>query len=397
MKLPLAEKYRGRLEELDALRAQLAGAGKTGESGAAAVVAGRLLEVAGDLVRRSGALGAQAAQVRDVLKGLSSADVKAWADAVDLDELSRRLSRAADQAVEAAIPDSVDAGEAVARFVMQDLFARDRLESALIALDEAGKAGVSGAAAAAAQLRTRLASVDGKARRGVRALTAVNAERRQEAQLLDPAHRSVAWWLLERSGMEDDTLVRSLGGEAVGTLGAAEQRVSDDVKSPRRRRWSEEELLRMDMGLASDTEVAALRTEAASDPELKLVLAALEEGERAIEELTAAPRGTAPSNVVSMPADRPRPRPDRVEERADFRVLIFKARTVQVVVQATNSDRLAAAAVFLPDAPERPLPSESTEQGLSFDLGPSERLAAKRARVTVKLQSGETDSVDLSL
>lgn len=391
---PLAEKYRARLDELDALRAQLVGAGR---AGAPAVVAGRLLEAAGDVVRRSGALGADAAHVRDVLKAVPSADLAAWADGVDVDELGRRLARAADQAVEAAIPESTDAGEAVARFVMQDLLARDRLESALVALDEAGRAGVTGASAAATHLRKRLERVDRTARRSVRALTAVNAERRREAQLLDPGHRGAAWWLSERAGLEDDALVRVLGGEAAGTLGAAEQAASDAVKSPRRRRWSEDELLRMDLGLASDAEVAALRSEASHDPELKLVLAALEEGERAIEEITAPPKGTGPGNVVPLAADRPRPRPERVEERADFRVLIFRARTVQLVVQATQSDRLAAAAVFLPDAPERPLPSESTEQGLSFDLGPADRLSAKRARVTVKLVSGDTDSLDLAL
>lgn len=390
----LADKYRARLEELEALRAQLAGAGQGSEP---AVVTGRLLEAAGDLVRRSGALGTDTGAVRQALGGIPAAGVNAWAQGVDLDELSKRLGRAADQAVEAAIPDSADAGEAVARFVMQDLLARDRLESAVVALEEAGRAGAAQAAAVATALRRRLSAVDAKARRTVRALTAVNGARRQEAQLLDPTHRAAAWWLSERAGIEDDSLVRVLGGEVNGTLGAPEQLASDRVKEPRRRRWSDDELMRVDLGLASEAEVAALRSEAAHDPELRLVLAALEEGERAIEEVTSPPKGTAPTNVVSLAGDRPRPRPDRVEERGDFRVLIFKARTVQLVVQAKTPDRLAAAAVFLPDAPERPLPSESTEQGLSFDLGPVERLTAKRARVTVKLVSGESDALDLAL
>jgi hypothetical protein len=60
-------------------------------------------------------------------------------------------------------------------------------------------------------------------------------------------------------------------------------------------------------------------------------------------------------------------------------------------------DRLAAAAVYRSDEPERAVPSAPGEMGLHFDLGAPERLAGVLARVMVKLVDGQTHAFEVRL
>jgi hypothetical protein len=387
---PPRERYAARLQELEALHHELTGGGRPGDG---AVVVGLLLEAAGDLLRRRTALAVDAARVVQQLKVVAEAALQAWAGGLALDELAQKLARAADRAVEAAIPDDDDRGAALAQWATQDLQARDRLESALVALEALANAGRSDAGALVERLRREVSRVDARCRAGLCCLTALNEARRAEAALLDAEFRARAWWYAELSSIGDDLLVKVLGGEARGTLPPALEAASAVVAGPHSRRVGFDELFRLDLGLASLAEQEVIRRQAARDPELKLALAAMEAAEAALDEVDGAP--ASPTHAAAP--ERPAP-PQLIEERDDFKVLVFRTRrSVQVVVQPRRPDRFAAAAVYRGDSADTPVESRPGEFGLHFDCGAPERAAGTSARVVVKLVSGQTHAVEVRL
>lgn len=388
------EKYAARLSELDALHHELEAGKRPGDG---AVVVGLVLEAAGDVLRRRTALGVSPAAVSKPLGAIPELALRSWGDGVQVSELATRLQRAARQAVEAAIPDSVEAGEAMAQWAVQDLQARDRLESALVALEALGGTGRTDAKALVTRLRTAIGKVDRDCRAGVASLTALNGARRAEAALLDGEFRGPAWWYSERTGIDDDQLVKVLGGAVKGSMPAEFKSANTEVTRKRGRPVSFDDLLRFDLGLASPAEREVIRLQADADPELKLSLAAMDAAEAAIAEETqdevVAPRA-AP---VPVPVERSSS-PEVIEERAEFKVLLFRSKkSVQVVVQPHRGDRLAAAAVYRSDEPDRPFPSSPGDMGLHFELGPPERLVGVLARVVVKLVDGQTHAFEVRL
>ena len=209
--------------------------------------------------------------------------------------------------------------------------------------------------------------------------------------MLDPDARTKAWWFSARSETGDDGLVAALGGEGDTVLAGAEARAHQTVTAERHRPIGYDELFRYDLGLASPAERASIEAQRKSNPEFAKAMAALAEGERAIEEIAGPP----PEQVNVIPIERAMP--GRVEsregevvaERADFKVLLFRRKErVQVVVQPQRKDRFSTAAVYLSDSPETSRPSTSTAEGIEFDLGPAARVQGQQARVVVRLQGG---------
>lgn len=389
------EKYAARQTELEALKHELQD-GK--RPGGGAVVAGLVLEAAGDLLRRKKALGVSDAGIIAALSSIPETSLRAWGDGFEVQELSSKLKRAMSQAVEAAIPDSPEDGEAMARWAVQDLQARDRFESALVALEAMGRSGRHDAKALGERLRAAARAADSSCRAGVASLTALNMVRRAEASLLDGECREQAWWYSERLGIDDDQLVQVLGGEKKGSLPPELKAPNAEVNRKRGRPVSFDDLLRFDLGVATPAEKEVIRRQAEVDPELKLSLAAMDAAEAAIAELTQD-EVVAPRIVpVSTPVERSSNTPEVVEERSEFKVLLFRSKkSVQVVVQPHRVDRLAAAAVYRSDDPDRAVPSAPGDMGLHFDLGAPERLAGVLARVMVKLVDGQTHSFEVRL
>src|SRR5258706_5400736 len=104
-----------------------------------------------------------------------------------------------------------------------------------------------------------------------------------------------------------------------------------EVSRKRGRPVSFDDLLRFDLGLASPAEKEVIRLQADADPELKLSLAAMDAAEAAIAEETVGE--VAVSAPVSIPVERS-VTPEIIEERAEFKVLLFRSKkNVQVVVQ----------------------------------------------------------------
>ena len=79
-------------------------------------------------------------------------------------------------------------------------------------------------------------------------------------------------------------------------------------------------------------------------------------------------------------------------------MLLFRSKkAVQVVDQPHRMDRLAAAAVYRSDEPDRPFPSAPGDMGIHFDLGAPERLVGVLARIVVKLVDGQTHAFEARL
>lgn len=384
------EKYAARLTELEALHHELSAGKRPGDG---AVVVGLLLEAVGDVLRRKSALGISPAEVTAPLPAISEPSLKAWADGVEVKDLAARLKRAASHAVEAAIPDSPEDGATIAQWAVQDLQARDRLESALVALETMAR---PDATRLLTRLRAAVTAVDQSCRGTVVSLTALNGARRAEASLLDGEFRGAAWWYSERTGIDDDQLVQVLGGEVKGSMPAEFKTANAEVTRKRGRPVRFDDLFRLDLGLATAAEREAIRLQADGDPELKLALAAMDAAESAITEETKD-EVLAPATVPAFAVERASA-PEIVEERSEFKVLLFRSKkNVQVVVQPHRLDRFAAAAVFRSDEPDRACPSSPGDMGLHFDLGAPERLAGLVARVVVKLTDGRTHASEVRL
>src|SRR6185436_7420545 len=103
----------------------------------------------------------------------------------DPTELRSRLQRCADEAVEAALPDSDEDSGTWTTWAMQGLLARDRAESALSALQRLKASGRAGASQVHERLAAALKEVDAATKFLAAALTALNASRRTERDLLD--------------------------------------------------------------------------------------------------------------------------------------------------------------------------------------------------------------------
>ncbi len=395
-------RYQARKDELEALKGELENQQRKGDPGP---VAQRVLEAAGDLLRRRLRVPCDGALIEAALKALTGEGLKSYADGLNVDELRSRVQRCADEAVEAALPDSDEDSSTWTAWAMQGLLARDRAESAVCALQHLSKLGRPEATSIHTRLQAALTKLDANTKSLAAALTALNASRRTERDLLDPDFRAAAWWFSHRADAADDGLVKALGSEDAKLTGA-EASAASDVLKPRKRPVSFDELFRFDLGLATDAEEAFIAAQKKSNPELARALAAMEEGERAILELTGAGPST-PDNVRQLrraagqgsTASAPSKGSGQVvEERREFRVLLFRrSSNVHLVVQPLRDGALAAAAVFLPDAPEVARPSHATEAGLDFELGPEKQLDRVTARVVVTLKGGRSATLAVKL
>ena len=122
-------------------------------------------------------------------------------------------------------------------------------------------------------------------------------------------------------------------------------------------------------------------------------------GDAEIDALTKDEVMTVKSAPVSRPVEaRPQTQPEVVEERTEFKLLVFRSKArVQVVVQPRRQDRFAAAAVYLPDHPQRSVPHELGEHGLHFDLGSEDKVRGVVAKVVVQLADGRNVTSEVKL
>lgn len=385
-------RYRARVDELESIRAELEADKLRSDLGP---VVGRVLEAAGDLIRRSTRIQTDLAALDRILMLVPNAGLTSWGEAVSVDDLAKRVARAAEEAVEAALPDTPEDGSTWNSWAMQGLFARDRLESALCSLERLGKLGRQDASTIHSKIRKQVDAADDRLKHRARWLSGLNGDRRSEAQLLDDSCRTKAWWFAAHCSPGDDELVKHLGEG--GPLTGAEAAVHREVTKKRTRQIGFDELFRYDLGLASPAETAMIEAQAKKDPELRKAIAAMRDAEAAIED-NDPNRPQNPVSAGQAPAPGDRGSVQVIEDRQDFKVLVFRrSQRIRLVVQPVRTDRFAAAAVFLPDAPNTARPSRDTAEGLEFDLGPEHLLAGQLARVVVRLQGGAEIKVEARL
>ncbi|MCA2979140.1 MAG: hypothetical protein INH37_12700, partial [Myxococcaceae bacterium] len=111
------EKYRARVDELAALKAELEAASRPDPAPAV----GRLLEAAGDLLRRRLKVPFDEPALDAALAVLPEAALHAWTEGVTATEVAARVERAADQAVDAALPEQDGDGPTLATWARQTL------------------------------------------------------------------------------------------------------------------------------------------------------------------------------------------------------------------------------------------------------------------------------------
>ncbi len=181
---PIVRRYAGARRALEAATAQKITEAKD---------AGRVLAMAGDLLRRSQALGDALRDVTLAIDRIEVQAVHAYVESIDADAEKKKLARAMDDAFEALIAEEDEADERV--------LYTESAESALAARDALAsvRAALSLASLDTSKLDAKLETIDAGATKRARLLVGMNAMRRRELEALDEAERAAAWWFSARA------------------------------------------------------------------------------------------------------------------------------------------------------------------------------------------------------
>lgn len=361
---------------------------------------------AGDLLRRSRAAQVGVSQVEAILGGIPREPLEAWLSKAPAVALEPALDRALSEGGEAGLAEDGEEREVWASSAHEALMARDRAESARVAIDR-WESLKGEELKGAEELRERLFELDVRFRKRARFLVGLNRRRRVERDVLDEAAREPAWWFTFRADCDD--LLRLLAGTAAATseqhlagcsLCREDLQRSRMVERPPRRHLTSEDLWNMDLGLLPAEERRELKRHAEGCKACAQLLYAMEEGEKAIEELVKKGDPEAPPKPASRKSggSSQRARRQVALERREFRLLVVRDRgRVRLVVEPREARGFAAAKCTVP--PQRKaLTPKSTRDGLEFDLGSEDELKGRTAKITLKLtERGDPITADVSL
>jgi len=191
-----------------------------------------VLWAAGDLLRQSEPLGD--VEAREALARMTPAAACGALAAIDASVCARALSQALESAFDAGLEEDAEVRERLEQTAMDGLEQRDVVDCVLCAVATFdGRADLDSEEAAslreaASVLRGAVVVADAQARPKGRSLTALNARRRERADVLDDVARATAWWWSDFAGEEHDGLVELLGGLDVD---AGEAATRDAVRS----------------------------------------------------------------------------------------------------------------------------------------------------------------------
>jgi hypothetical protein len=316
-------------------------------------------------------------------------DVARFLSSVDVDAQSRKLSRAVDEAFEAALATSPDERALYESSALEGLAARDALESAMAAIAswEAARGPLPGATRQRyEQVRRGLAQIDASMRASAVSLVALNDARRRERDALAGEHRARAWWWSARAGC--DGMVAVLRGEApadAGHTASCEECKRDRervrvVEAPPAKHLTADDLWRWDFGPITKEERQRMTRHASRCEACKHALDALAEGDRAIEEITDGP-------------DAPEPHGDVVGEHAAFQVLARRdAKRVALVVVPRAGAKVAG--VRLLGSKSK---AKKTAHGYELDIAATRGKPSKQERPTLVVALDGGREIELAI
>ena len=364
---------------------------KLQEASAGSLRPAEVMVGAGHLLRRSRAAGLQESEIESILGTVSREALEAWLHKDPAVALEAALERALEEGGEAGLADDAQEQEVWASSAHEALMARDRAESARVAVDRwerlKGKE-LKGAG----DLRDRLEALDAQFRPRERLLVGLNRRRREERDLLDEGPREAAWWFARRSDCDD--LLKLLAGTpspsgqrhlVVCSDCREDLRRSRLVDDPPERHFTTDDLWKMDMGLAPEGDRRAFGKHAETCLPCAELFYAMEHGERAIEDVEREDEVPKPRPATPESGRPQRARRKVALERREFRLVVTRDRGhVRLLVEPRSAPGFAAAKVVLP--PQRKVLSpKATSDGLEFDLGKEEELLGRTARITLKL------------
>lgn len=358
-----------------------------------------LLGAVGYLLRRSNALSAELSKVDadKALGALGEDDVGGYLGGLSVDTMKQTLSKALDDAFEAALADAEAEQSERAASAISALAERDALASSLTAIkrwETRQTAGIATLKARREAFEASLGKVETSLRAGARALVPVNTTRRSERDALDESARAEAWWFT--SFADRDDLLETFFGSAPqqppakaaklapaqGREAQRDARVASLVSTPPRRHVSLDELSRYDLGLSSRDEKQWVSAHAASCAACKQMLKAASDADRVIEELdTPAPKKAARA-ADAAPA---RAAEDVAIEHDQFRVLAHRTgRKLRLVIEPKGAAKLSSAQVQLGGITSKSKPRK-TSRGLEFSLDLPARVRDVEAKVSVTI------------
>ncbi len=211
-------------------------------------------------------------EVGRALGALSLTDVESAVRSVDLAAVQRDLAVALSDAFEVGFADDPEERTLFAASAAAGLFARDRVESLLVAARLVAERDQAQAlSAATSELRAKAHAVDGELSPKARSLTTINAERRRERDRLLAEHRAAAWWFTARADEGDDALIAALGAlpGSARPQGLSADAERDLAGAALGKPSHESALSRLALGHATASEHAWLMARAAKDPALE--------------------------------------------------------------------------------------------------------------------------------
>ena len=151
---------------------------------------GGALIAAGDVLRRTKALGVSMQTVKDALSGLDSQKMNDWVASLDAEAIHKRLDRGLEDAFEAILADEASERAEWVKEATKAILERDGLESARAACE--CKSGRHEA------LDAKIAAVDAGLAKKAICLVGLNDFRREELSQLDSDAQNGAWWFAAR-------------------------------------------------------------------------------------------------------------------------------------------------------------------------------------------------------
>lgn len=319
----------------------------------------------GDLLRRSEALGLDAAVLQLKLTGYRAEDICKELDGQDGSTLQQDLKNAVDEALESLFSEDPAEQEEWRTSAAQALLRRDRLQSQYRAA-EVLAATHDAVVSSCEALEKRMKAIDAALAPLARALVPLNEFRRSERDLLNGAERQTAWWFSARS--DCDPFLEALAGKTDNPHTPKCRECLEDldrssiVLTPPSPHLTHDVAFELDLGALPESLEARYRKHAEACAPCKAMMKAIEAGDRAIDELV--------SDITATGVRAARRRDEEtLEETRDFRVVLRRREGRWRLLVAPKAGVTIASAQLTLSAKRNAIAPHAVNEGLEFEIG----------------------------